>query len=199
MNKQYKAVLFDFGGIIINDPTRELYDNIRPHLTPENRPLFWQIANNYALGVIKSKEDFFNKILELSNKDIKIDQLERQYTIDKQPNLKLLDFVLKIKEKYKTGIVTNNGKDYMDYWIKRLGLQTYFDTIIVSAVIGYKKPDPQIYLVACLSLEVEPNECVFVDDNDEPLLGAKSLNMEVYKFKIDKTEEFTTFFSKKFL
>jgi putative hydrolase of the HAD superfamily len=40
-----------------------------------------------------------------------------------------------------------------------------------------EKPDPRIYKLACDKLAVEPPECLYVDDNLEPLRGAMALGM----------------------
>ncbi|HEY8030652.1 MAG TPA: HAD family hydrolase, partial [Gaiellaceae bacterium] len=47
-----------------------------------------------------------------------------------------------------------------------------------SSAVGLRKPDPQIYRLACERLGVEPHESVFVGDggNDE-LAGAERVGM----------------------
>jgi len=53
-----------------------------------------------------------------------------------------------------------------------------FDTTVFSATCRLRKPDPEIYLLACRELGVEPGECLFVGDgaNDE-LAGAERVGM----------------------
>jgi putative hydrolase of the HAD superfamily len=53
-----------------------------------------------------------------------------------------------------------------------------FDSTVFSATCGLRKPDPEIYLLACRELEVEPHEALFVGDgaNDE-LAGAERVGM----------------------
>ena len=42
-----------------------------------------------------------------------------------------------------------------------------------------KKPDPQIYYLACEQLGVEPNECLYIGDGDsDELSGASQLGMD---------------------
>jgi putative hydrolase of the HAD superfamily len=54
-----------------------------------------------------------------------------------------------------------------------------FDSTVFSATCGLRKPDPEIYLLACRELGVEPRDCVFVGDgaNDE-LAGAERVGMD---------------------
>jgi|TARA_R100001244_G_scaffold6593_43_gene8561 putative hydrolase of the HAD superfamily len=49
-----------------------------------------------------------------------------------------------------------------------------FDHIIESSKAGIRKPDPRIYQMMCAALDVEPAECVYLDDlgiNCKPAAG----------------------------
>jgi epoxide hydrolase-like predicted phosphatase len=72
-----------------------------------------------------------------------------------------------------TGLITNS-------W----GLGIYeraptdlFDETVISGEVGMHKPQPEIYLLACERLEVEPAHAVFVDDLRENCEGAESVGM----------------------
>ncbi len=59
-----------------------------------------------------------------------------------------------------------------------LGLGGLFDTIISSAEVGLRKPDPRIFDVACEELGVAPGEAAHVGDHEyADLLGANSVGM----------------------
>jgi FMN phosphatase YigB (HAD superfamily) len=48
---------------------------------------------------------------------------------------------------------------------------------VISGEVGLHKPQPEIYLLACERLEVEPREAVFVDDLRENCAGAEAVGM----------------------
>jgi putative hydrolase of the HAD superfamily len=73
----------------------------------------------------------------------------------------------------KTGLISNS-------W----GLGIYdraptglFDATVISGEVGLHKPQPEIYLLACERLGVEPSEAVFVDDLRENCTGAAAVGM----------------------
>ena len=73
----------------------------------------------------------------------------------------------------KTGLISNS-------W----GLGIYerapvdlFDATVISGDVGMHKPQPEIYLLACERLGVEPVESVFVDDLRENVEGAEAVGM----------------------
>ena len=52
-----------------------------------------------------------------------------------------------------------------------------FDATVISGDVGMHKPQPEIYLLACERLEVEPADAVFVDDLRENCAGAEAVGM----------------------
>jgi putative hydrolase of the HAD superfamily len=65
------------------------------------------------------------------------------------------------------GIITNGyGQFQMDN-IKALGIEKYFETILISEWEGIKKPDPQIFKRALDQMKVSANESLFVGDHPE--------------------------------
>lgn len=52
-----------------------------------------------------------------------------------------------------------------------------FDTVVISAEVGMRKPEPQIYLHTCAELGLAPQQCVFVDDLAHNVEAATALGM----------------------
>jgi putative hydrolase of the HAD superfamily len=52
-----------------------------------------------------------------------------------------------------------------------------FDDTVISGEVGMHKPQPEIYVLACERLEVEPAQAVFVDDLRENCEGAEAVGM----------------------
>ena len=74
----------------------------------------------------------------------------------------------------RTGLISNSwGLGIYD----RLDSTEIFDVAVISGEVGLHKPQPEIYLLACERLEVEPGEAVFVDDLRENCAGAEAVGM----------------------
>jgi HAD superfamily hydrolase (TIGR01549 family) len=66
---------------------------------------------------------------------------------------------------YRLGLVSNTtSSTEAPEALKSLGLTGYFETIILSAVVGKRKPDPGILLEATSRMEIEPEKCAYVGD-----------------------------------
>ena len=82
------------------------------------------------------------------------------------PNLLIMLKELK-RNNIVLGLITNGyGQFQMDN-IKALGIEDYFETILVSELEGLKKPDIQIFKRALNQLNVDSNQSVFVGDHPE--------------------------------
>lgn len=56
-----------------------------------------------------------------------------------------------------------------------------FDVVVESAVVGVRKPEPSFYEIACEQLDVEPEQCVFLDDLGINLKPARAMGMTTIK------------------
>jgi putative hydrolase of the HAD superfamily len=54
------------------------------------------------------------------------------------------------------------------------------DEVVISGLVGVRKPSRRIYEIAAERLAVEPAGCVFVDDLELNLSGARRLGMEAF-------------------
>ncbi len=60
-------------------------------------------------------------------------------------------------------------------------LQSLFDLVVESAVVGMRKPDPRIYALVCERAGVQPAEAVFLDDLGANLKPARAMGMTTIK------------------
>ena len=69
----------------------------------------------------------------------------------------------------------------------------HFSTILAGDVVSKKKPDPEIYDLASERLNLEPSECVVVEDTRIGLLAAKAAGMHcvITTNGYTKDEDFT--------
>jgi putative hydrolase of the HAD superfamily len=65
------------------------------------------------------------------------------------------------------GIISNGKGQFQMDNIRALGIEKYLETILISEVVGIKKPNPRIFKKALGHLSISPNECIFVWDHPE--------------------------------
>ncbi len=94
-----------------------------------------------------------------------------------------------IDEDYKIGCITNNVKSGSGAGMARSkekaaavgAVMELFSHVIESSKVGIRKPDPEIYKMACTALDVTPERAVFLDDLGVNLKPARALGMATIK------------------
>jgi putative hydrolase of the HAD superfamily len=74
----------------------------------------------------------------------------------------------------RTGLISNSWG--VDRYPQEL-MDDLFDGIVISGVVGIRKPAPEIYSMGAESVGLPPQDCVFVDDLGFDLKPAKALGM----------------------
>lgn len=74
----------------------------------------------------------------------------------------------------RTGMVSNSWGVHR---YPQAMLDELFDGVVISGVVGIRKPAPEIYAMGAESIGLPPGECVFVDDLGFNLKPAKELGM----------------------
>ena len=70
------------------------------------------------------------------------------------------------KRGYTLGIISNLiGTREIPEWLEAEHFAPYFKTVVLSSVLGIRKPDPEIYLEAARRAGVDPARCAYVGDN----------------------------------
>ena len=101
----------------------------------------------------------------------------------------MIELLKLCKEQYKVACITNNVKAGRgpgmssddDKASKVSKVMELFDDVIESSVEGIRKPNPEIYKLACRRISVEPEKCLFIDDLGINLKPAKELGMKTIK------------------
>ena len=76
---------------------------------------------------------------------------------------------------YTLGIISNLiSTREIPEWLDCDGLAHYFKSVVLSSVLGIRKPDPEIYHTAARNAGVHPSRCAYVGDNlDRDVTGTR--------------------------
>lgn len=89
-----------------------------------------------------------------------------------------------LRTRVKIGLITNNVAsaevDNADA-VGRDQILALFHSVIESAKLGLRKPDPAIYRLMCQALQVDAGHCVFLDDLGVNLKPARDMGMHTIK------------------
>ena len=190
----YRAVVFDLGGVILGSPIHAIHryeqhtglekDSIN-HVVASTAPDgAWSKLERGELGM----EEFYTAFEDDCRKagfEISTRVMFEWMAEESQPRPAMLTAISAIRARgLRVGALTNNwahdeGKAGPND--RNRALNDLFDVFIESSVEGIRKPDPQIYRLACTRLGVEPSEAVFLDDIGANLKPARKLGLTTIK------------------
>ena len=85
-----------------------------------------------------------------------------------------------LKGKYRLGLLSNlTHAPAALHIIDKLGMAPFFDAVVVSGQLGYRKPHPKVFLALLDQLGTSKEQTVFVGDNLEAdIQGAQHMGMQ---------------------
>lgn len=88
----------------------------------------------------------------------------------------------------RTGILSNFELASLDASLETAGLADLIDVAYAAPVIGVAKPDPEAYLTVARALSVQPEDCLFFDDEPSWVEGARAVGMHAFHVDRDRAE-----------
>ena len=78
----------------------------------------------------------------------------------------------------KVAIASSTRRDMIEQHLEQTGLQGMFDRIVGGDMVEHSKPNPDIYLKACMELGVNPRDTYAVEDSYNGLRSALAAGMK---------------------
>ena len=183
---EIKAVIFDWGGVLIDDPMPFMMKFCASELNLSEKKLiqvYQEYANDFQTNRI-SEESLWKEIsARLGIHQISIDLLwMNAFKLAYKPKKEMFTLLSLLKSnEYKTGLLSNTEKKVMDYFYT---LDYHFiDIAVFSCGEKIMKPDLKIYKIILRRMNVMPEETIFIDDKIDNIKGAKISGMKPILFE----------------
>lgn len=122
-----------------------------------------------------SKDDLYKKRVELFLEIVK-NELE--------PMPGLLESLKRFKDAdYRLAIASSGATSYIDLVLSKFGIKDYFEAVVTGDDVKIGKPHPEAYLVAAQKLQLEPAECLVLEDATKGIQSAKAAGCKCIAIK----------------
>lgn len=172
-----RAIIYDCFGVLTGDTWKEFTSTLNGDVLDDIR----DIHRAYDKGFV-SYEDFCRQARELSGVSQEVLDNIFVFRENRPKNSALLDHIAALKQNYKIGVLSNVGTAWIREEFLTPSEVALFDDMVLSFEVGVSKPDPQIYLLACQRLGVEPQQAIFVDDLAPYCLAAEELGLKSVQY-----------------
>ncbi len=194
-------LIFDLGGVIVNldlplciENFKKLgVENIDHLLTNFGQSGFfldWEKGN-------LSLEDFRKEIRKLATKEISDNQIDTawaSFLLDIPEER--IELLRKLKNKFHLSLLSNTNPIHAELnTVNELNkhgesLESLFDHLFFSYKMGLTKPHSEIYKQVIEELNVEPANCLFLDDGQKNIVSARSFGIPSYLVKPGENLDF---------
>ncbi len=169
--KEFKAVVFDMDGVI--------FDSERATMN-----CWLELADKYGIKDIEKPYYACTGVTEKRTREIMLEAYGEDFPYDeyareaskmyhdkydggrlpmKSGVFELLDFLK--KENKKIALASSTRRQTVVNQLRDAGILDYFDEIVTGDMVTKSKPDPEIFLLACEKIGVEPADAFAIEDS----------------------------------
>ena len=181
-----ESVIFDWGGVLIDDPRPGLlrycanaFGVSQEHYTPVHD----SFLGEFGKGLI-SEEEFWQGISRKLGKPApKAPSLWYEaFRAICVPKPEVFSLASSLHEKgYKTALLSNTELPAVEFFHEMN--YDMFDVLVFSCEQGVAKPERRIYEITLEKLGLKAPRCVFIDDRQDYIEGARQAGLHTILFK----------------
>lgn len=186
------ALIFDFGNVVAHFDYRLACDKLGLPLGLSGES-FLELARergltsilvSYESGQISSRA-FYESVRELMELKIGFDEFANAWGDIFQINEPVGALLYRLKASgYKLILGSNTNEIHYHHFRRQLvDVLSLFDSHVLSYEIGHIKPSIEFYQACAVAADTASQDCVFIDDMDENVAGARAAGMRAIQYR----------------
>lgn len=182
-----KTFIFDLGNVIVAFNHTKIVEKLQCvcDLTSDEilaGALSSQFVQDYNLGKISS-EEFFDSISYGLNLKMNFIDFPQVWNCTFAPEPIISEHIIKkLSENYRLLILSDTNELHFDFIREKFSILDYFDDFVLSHKVGAVKPSEEIFRAVLEKAECLPDECIFIDDLEQNVEGAKKCGINAIQF-----------------
>jgi putative hydrolase of the HAD superfamily len=182
MNHVYKAIVFDYGGVIeLNYHGGNILQITADHLDislEDFKQIYFQHNHLSNSENMPWAEMFRMVVSRFDDSEVtweKVDKIIREWESQLVVNTELVESFPVLRARGYSIAIFSNYTSGLRNKLDKQGILGKVDEVVVSAEIGYQKPSVEAFSAMFARLEVLPAETVFIDDSPKSLEKANEI------------------------
>ncbi len=174
-----RVLWFDCFGVLARKGTWEDFKSSLP--ADIDYEVIQQLHDQLDSGTL-SQEDFLRRMHDLTGHEPEL--VEEVLQPNSLKNYGLLHYIAQLRQRnYQIGVISNIATDWVRQEFLTQEEQALFDAMVFSYEIGVTKPHSEIFQAACNQLNVQPDECILIDDSAFNVAGARDFGMQAIEYQ----------------
>ena len=186
-----EAVIFDFGGVILDIDYAATVRGLRELLGVELSKLYSQQQQSALFDDIETgritEVEFFSGLQQLAGKKIATARLEQAWNaMLGGTNIARIRLVKQIAQRHRIFLLSNTNSIHKRAFDQTLAavmggatFDALFERAYYSHQLGLRKPDPAIFQLVMAQNGLRPETTLFIDDSEQHIVSARALGIQV--------------------
>lgn len=194
MENKIDTIIFDLGGVLVDWNPVYLYRKV---FNGDEEKMNWFLQNVCTMdwnmeqdGGRTIAEGNAIKIAEFPEYEDLINLYYGKWTqMLSGPITENVELFKKLKKSgnYKIYALTNWSNEKWDIAVEIFPFFRDFDGVVVSGKEKIRKPSPEIYNLILNRYQINPEKAIFIDDNIDNIVAAKTFKIQGVHFKSDSS------------
>ncbi len=181
-----RGVVFDFGGVIhsfnfglffrrLGSRTEKTFGQMASLVAGSDLP------RRYECGEISSGE-FYREMAGLCGLRVTEEEFVSAFVGIFTPIAPTVSLIRALSRSYRLGLLSNTNEWHFERHIRAVEIFPLFDAVTLSYQVKTMKPSEGIYMDMLQKIDLSPEECVFVDDLEENVAGARRVKIHAIRY-----------------
>ncbi|MDQ3021441.1 MAG: HAD family phosphatase [Bacteroidota bacterium] len=191
-----KIIIFDMDGVLIDsepsylEMNKKLFAEFGIEMDDENYKALVGLPSMPMWTMLKKKYDLKNEVSDFMD----LEKRRMHEILDSEKISKPVEGIISIlkslKEKnYKLSVASSSAKANINFVLKKLNLNEYFDFIISGEEVVNGKPAPDIFLRVAEKFNMEPKNCFVIEDSANGIRAANLAGMQSIGFSNNESNK----------
>jgi HAD superfamily hydrolase (TIGR01509 family) len=191
-----EAIIFDMDGVLVDSEPfhiqneKRMFKKLGLDISDEEHAGYMGAATDVMWEQIIRSKNLTLDIAETTALTIK-ESLPFLRSLPKiEPMPGLIDLLENLVEKQiPMAVASSSDPETIEIMLSKSGLKKYFDFAVSSVKAGKSKPEPDVFLYAAKLLNVQPENCLVIEDSKNGIKAAKAAKMLCIAFSGASTGE----------
>jgi len=187
-----RNIIFDIGNVLVKLEPERAFKKLAEHLNPLTAMLIWAKKDEFLKDIRKDQDlletghmtirQFYSRLKERIGLKTEFEQFEEAWCTMFSLMEDVVAFARELSLSYSVYLASDTNASHMKRLLRDYPELGFVKGMALSYEIGALKPSREFFEGALAALSLASDDCLFIDDNEENIIGAREVGMDAIRF-----------------